>query len=199
MTTTTKTAAVQIASKWGVDFAPSSDDAALTTPRMGRGEAEALAAALTQAGFEATAAIGTDDDRGFAWVYLTEPKPKKTLTITMSERRPLKIDQERWPVIARATWTDSAIAPQANRERYIKVREHEDGRRIVYGAYSTRWQGERGAEAGYLVDAAGRDAAGRAIGPDEAETVRAIRRVAGVIGDDGLGAECIGDLPAEAI
>lgn len=32
---------------------------------------------------------------------------------------------------------------------------------------------------------------------DEAETIRAIRRIGGILGDDDLAAECIADLPAE--
>jgi len=36
-------------------------------------------------------------------------------------------------------------------------------------------------------------------GADEDETIRALRRVGGVLDDDGLAEECIGDLPAEEI
>jgi hypothetical protein len=52
--------------------------------------------------------------------------------------------------------------------------------------------GWRGARAGYLVPAV----EGR---PASDETVRAIRRVAGVIEDDRLGDECIAYLPAETL
>jgi len=47
----------------------------------------------------------------------------------------------------------------------------------------------RNPEAGFLLPA----------GADEDETIRALRRVGGVLDDDGLAEECIGDLPAEEI
>lgn len=115
----------------------------------------------------------------------------KKLTIPMSERRPPKIVEADWPVIARAGWFNGEYKFQANYVREIRVREHDDGRRIVYGSYDSGNGGApigfRGAEAGYLLPA---DA-------DESETIRAIRRVAGIIDDDKLGDECIADLPAE--
>lgn len=131
-------------------------------------------------------------------VELDKPRPRP-LTIAMSERRPLKIDPGQWPLIASATWYDSEHKSQANRDRAIRVREHADGRRIVYGSYSSAFRGERGSDAGYLVDPTGEVAEDGTKMPDEAETIRAIRRVAGVIGDDSLGAECIADLPAEEV
>lgn len=74
----TMSGALKIASKWGVGFEMSKDDGALVTPRMVRTDADALAAALTDAGFEASAAAGQIDGRdgdesGYGWVYLTEP------------------------------------------------------------------------------------------------------------------------------
>ena len=52
--------------------------------------------------------------------------------------------------------------------------------------------GNTPASGGYIIDATNGQ-------PDDAETVRSIRRVAGLIARDDLGAECIGDLPAESI
>jgi hypothetical protein len=139
---------------------------------------------------------------------------KKTITITMSETAPVKIDPEQWPVIAEACRHDGKVACQANIEWVIRVREHVDGRRLVYGSQSAGSGGKpagwRSSYAGYLVDVrpqieghgspddmrrgyAARDKA------RETETLRAIRRVAGVIGDEQLGAECIGELPAQEI
>src|SRR5271168_80256 len=68
-----------------------------------------------------------------------------TITITMSERRPLKIEPELWPVIAEADWHNGQYECQANTIRRIRVRQHVDGRRIVYG-----WQqaGDGGQHAG---------------------------------------------------
>lgn len=120
----------------------------------------------------------------------------KTLTITLSERRPVTIVARDWPIIASVESHDGKVFVQANTEWAIEVREHADGRRIVYGWRQAggggQYAGWRGADGGFIVDAAD----GK---PDEAETVRAIRRVGGVIGRDDLAAECIGELPAEAI
>jgi hypothetical protein len=120
----------------------------------------------------------------------------KTIKITLSERRPVTIALQDWPTIATAEAHDGKVFSQANTEWAIQVVEHADGRRIVYGwrqaGTGGQYAGWRGADGGYIVEAVD----GK---PDEAETVRAIRRVGGVIGRDDLAAECIGDLPAEAI
>lgn len=129
----------------------------------------------------------------------TTTTKKKMIAITMSERAPLKLDPELWPLIASADTHDGAVECQANREWAIKVREHEDGRRVVYG-WVCRGNGGmpigyRGASGGFLLDApSASDPAARE--RHEADTIRAIRRVAGIIGDDQLGDECISDLPA---
>jgi hypothetical protein len=115
------------------------------------------------------------------------------IKITMSERRPLSIDPKLWPVIAESSWYNGQYEFQANTIRRIKVRRHADGRTIVYGFQRAgdggQHVGTRNPEAGFLLSA----------GSDPGETVRAIRRVAGVLDDDGLGEECIADLPAEDI
>lgn len=120
---------------------------------------------------------------------------KKTRKITLSERRPVTIDPNQWTVAAEAEAHDGKVYVQANTEWLIQVLEHADGRRIVYGweerGGGGQYAGFRPTYGGFIVDAAD----GK---PDEAETVRAIRRVGGVIGRDDLAAECIGELPAEA-
>jgi hypothetical protein len=142
---------------------------------------------------------------------MTTEATTKKITITMSESRPLKVDPAAWPVIAKASWHDGQIECQANYVRSIKVREHRDGRRIVYGIYVSGpgggWQGFRGMRGGFIVDSVrdeNRDPRETAEGaswvfPDEEETIRAIRRVAGIIGDDSMGDECIANLPAEEL
>ena len=123
-------------------------------------------------------------------------------TITLTDRAPVTITEESWPVIARATDSqhDGEYDFQANcSSRWIvRVRQHEDGRAIVYATYeySTRYRGERGfiARRGELLD------------PGD-DIISAIRRVCDDIaqaecsGDDSarwptLAAECIADLPA---
>lgn len=134
---------------------------------------------------------------------------KKTVTVNMSDRAPIKVDAEAWPKIACADWYSGAIECQANEVAYIRVREHRDGRRIVYGDRDRgpggQYAGYRGAHAGYLVEAVPAegmrqpDDGGPVVStqPDDTGTVRAIRRVAGVIDKTDLADECIADLPAQ--
>ncbi len=139
---------------------------------------------------------------------------KKTIKVTMSERAPLNIDPEVWQLIAEAHWFNGEHEFQANYVRRIFVREHDDGRRLVYGFHTSGNGGApigfRGARGGFLIDAVERDESAFARASDgdveivsshadEAGTVRAIRRVAGIIGDDGLGDECVADLPAQEL
>ena len=134
------------------------------------------------------------------------------IKITMSERRPLTVSKQEWPIVARADWHDGQVECQANNERHIRVREHRDGRRLVYGYQCAgnggQYAGTRNPEGGFLVvpldpakSGGYRNADDGPVTrfPDEDETVRAIRRVGGIIGDDELADECIADLPAEEI
>ena len=75
----------------------------------------------------------------------------KKLTITLTDRPPVKITEADWPVIADGSWKDwdNTYEFQANRTwaAWLKVRQHADGRTIVYGGYSytTQFQNESGA------------------------------------------------------
>lgn len=116
------------------------------------------------------------------------------IKIVMSERRPFTIVAELWPVIAQADWYNGEHECQANTIRRIKVREHHaDGRRIIYGFQRAgnggQFVGTRNPHAGFLVPS----------GADEEETIRALRRVGGILGDAGLADQCIHDLPSEEI
>lgn len=82
------------------------------------------------------------------------------LTITLTGRKPVTITKEDWPVIASAgdkEW-DNQYEFQANRTASWKltVRQHEDGRAIVYGVYSytSQYQNEHSREVrgGELLD-----------------------------------------------
>jgi hypothetical protein len=117
------------------------------------------------------------------------------IDIALSDRRPVKIALADWPTIAKASWhSDAAHHSQANYIRVIRVREHADGRRIVHGWHD---EGPGGAPAGFRDTRAGYLIAP---GPNrDAETIRAIRRVAGAIGDDALGDAVIAALPAEVL
>lgn len=134
-------------------------------------------------------------------------------TITLTNRPPVTINEDAWPVIAKATDKehDGQVECQANRtsEWSVRVRQHDDGRTIVYATYSydTNWQGRRSysAKRGVLLPA----------GASAAESnddiiCRTIREVCADIaqaecdGDDAqrwdtLANECIADLPAEVL
>lgn len=129
------------------------------------------------------------------------PTPIKKLTITLTGRPPVRIDEADWPVIASATYSahDGPIECRANRRwsGAIRVRQHADGRAIVYAtaSYDSQWQGERdySLRGGELLPA-GSDLA------DAISRVHASLEEAGVDrgrGWDALAADCIADLPAE--
>lgn len=118
----------------------------------------------------------------------TEPTTLKTRVITLSNRPPVKIKEDEWPVIGKASWSDNPSIPsQANRDASVRVRRHADGRVIVYGTYSSQWQGETGLKSGLLLDK----------GADIAAAIYGVVEDLGVTAT--MAAECVADLPAEEI
>jgi hypothetical protein len=128
-------------------------------------------------------------------------------TITLTGRPPVRIVTARWPIIAHADDLehDGAVESQAFRtSRWsIRVRQHADGRAIVYAVYTyhTRWEHERchTARHGVLMADATPDMICRAV-----RDVCADMASADCDGDDAarwpaLAAECIGSLPAEVL
>ena len=134
------------------------------------------------------------------------------LTITLTDRAPVKIKKEDWPIIAEGDQNDDdsnqpGNSPNREWKRTIKVRQHADGRALVYGVYEyeTCFQGESGAAArrGVML-AAGEDviASVRLVAShlSEAEEEAAIS-------DEmkesqrwrAAAQECIADLPAEEL
>ena len=111
----------------------------------------------------------------------------ETLHITLTGRAPVTIVKADWPRIARAEDND-ATQPgnQPNRTWTLTVRRHADGRAIVYGEYSTAWQGESDIDAGELL----------APGDD---IPAAVHRVAETIGRPDLAQYCLADLPPETL
>lgn len=126
------------------------------------------------------------------------------LTITLTDRPPVKITKADWPILASAEERehDGQYEHQANRrsEWRLIVRQHADGRAIVYGIFShdTQWQGERDL-----------DIRGGEMLPEGADIPAAIRRVAAALEarlpnsqhwSEGrfsqLAHECTADLPA---
>lgn len=129
----------------------------------------------------------------------------KRVTITLTGRSPVTVDEDQWPVIARSTWDecDSEYAPEANKEAIagFEVRRNSaDGRMIAYGTYSFDARFSPGvrpvhAAAGYLLDAAG----------NPAEAISRVKRdlssyelpEAWQPEWELLAGECVMDLPAE--
>lgn len=136
------------------------------------------------------------------------------LTITLTGRAPVTINKDDWPVIASADekeW-DNHYESQANRTAKWKltVRQHADGRTIVYGvhSFSSQFQSEHGRDVrgGELIQV--KDADADCVG-DADLIIAAIQRVATDLelrmpdGDKWsrgvfprLAHECTADLPA---
>lgn len=123
----------------------------------------------------------------------------KQRTITLTGRRPVTISEDAWPEIARATGdnyngTDPARHAQAARqgeldEYAIRVRQHADGRAIVYGTYGEGWRSSHD----------GLDRAGEIV-PAGEPVETAISRVAATLGaPPHLAADAIAALPAEPL
>jgi hypothetical protein len=122
----------------------------------------------------------------------------KQRTITLSDRPPVKIDDETWPLIASGDDHTGQYDFQSFDAAWIKVRRHEDGRTIVYGYAGDGNGGGRpereDRRAGYLLDTSER-------------TVETIRDVAQELSETeycstialAAGRRCIADLPAEEL
>lgn len=122
-----------------------------------------------------------------------------TLTIILTGRSPVKITKEDWPILAKADASDGEVGWRANRRWSwrLAVRQHSDGRAIVYGVYtySSQYQGERC-----------HDVRGGELVPAYGDIVAAIQRVGewmqSTSPKDGerfaeVTRECLANLPAE--
>lgn len=132
---------------------------------------------------------------------MSDTTPTKTRTITLTDRPPVTIREDDWPIIAEADYDDDTTQdcrPNRNSFGHVKVRRHADGRAIVYARYDyeTRWQGERGdtRKAGVLL-------AADATTDDVIRAIKAVHAQIGIESEDWqqLAQKCIADLPAEAI
>lgn len=129
-------------------------------------------------------------------------------TIVLTGRPPIKINEIYWPVIASASDKefDNQYEFQANEisKWLVKVRQHADGRAIVYASYSyvSNWAGARCyyPKSGVLLPA----------NSSHDDICRAIKNVCFDIaslehyGDEAnrwptLANECIADMPAEEL
>jgi hypothetical protein len=119
----------------------------------------------------------------------TNTAEEKKRTITLTGRPPVTIKDSEWRVIAVASHHDGQVASQANRTWWIRVRQHDDGRTLVYGCHESSFQNEPNLRAGFLLPA-----------DDGSAIADAIYRVADEITAARWVAEsCIADLPAEEI
>lgn len=134
---------------------------------------------------------------------MTETTERKQRTITLTDSQPAKIYEDEWPVVARAEYEDYDNQYRSHASRTtdisIRVRQHKDGRTIVYAVYdhSTQWRNEKGRtlKFGQLLDAG-------------ADVPAAIRKVGSAMADRldddaphvwDLIDECIADLPAKEL
>lgn len=120
---------------------------------------------------------------------MTTTDTTTTRTITLTDRAPVRIVSDSWPIISSASWHDGEIESQATRRAWMKVRQNAAGRTIVYGGTSSRWQGAVDRRGGELMEAM-----------EPRYTVEAIHRVADDLGvPENLVRELIADLPAVEI
>lgn len=119
----------------------------------------------------------------------------KSRKITLTDRPPVSIREDQWRVIADEVkrpgdFINGTPVPDDETDEYsIRVRQHEDGRAIVYGIVdaATQWTGTDDWSGGELLVAG-------------ADIAAAIRRV-GVAGEmpDSVVRNCIARLPAQAL
>lgn len=75
------------------------------------------------------------------------------ITIQLTDRRPVNISKEIWPVIASIKDWDNQYECQASRTWTIKVRKNKiDGRCIVYGWFLSQFASEAALYGGSMVD-----------------------------------------------
>jgi hypothetical protein len=115
---------------------------------------------------------------------------RKARTITLTDRAPVRIYEDEWPLVAQASGSDDPEHPsQANEKWTAKVREHHiDGRRIVYGIRES-------GNGGMPMDYEGWRG-GELIPPDGPATIAAIKALDVPV---ACQRDCIADLPAEDI
>lgn len=112
---------------------------------------------------------------------------KKICTITLTGRAPVAIDEAIWPVIARGEKDYDHNNQELDRSYYLTVRRHADGRALIYGHYSTSWQGEKDIRGGYVI-------------AKEADIAATIAKVGELIrSPQHVIDECVANLPVETL
>jgi hypothetical protein len=126
----------------------------------------------------------------------TEPKYR---SITLTERRPVRIRENNWPIVAKGRGDSFGSRDYSRHQQalsqgeldryYLTVRQHADGRAIVYGSLdaASAWTGSEDRAGGETLDAS-------------ADLAAAVRRVGEYCQlPDAIIRECIADLPAETL
>jgi len=109
--------------------------------------------------------------------------------ITLTGRRPVTVNDDAWPIVAEAESLNDNAPNPPNRRSVIYIRQHADGRNIVYGWFRSAWQGEPDATAGYILDA-----------PDDGAIAGAVADVAERIDAPAYMVDAVmADLPAEVL
>lgn len=114
-------------------------------------------------------------------------------TITLTNRPPVSIDEEQWGTIAVARDYDNQHECQANTLWTIRVRQHDDGRAIVY---ATKAAGPGGKSASFRPSKAGELLPADCTTADICESIRRVGEAADCC---DLVDECIADMPAEEL
>jgi hypothetical protein len=125
----------------------------------------------------------------------------KTRTVTLTGRAPVKIREDEWPVIAEASGDSfrgdvgryRQAQGQGEIDTYtIKVRQHADGRSLVYGILDA-------AIAAWRQPAGGEDWRGGELLDSGADLATAIARVCSGHLPDSVIRDAIADLPAQEL
>ena len=120
---------------------------------------------------------------------MTELK-NDSLTITMTDRPPVKVSKKFWALVAQSKDWDGEYECQANRTWKVSVRQCQrdgDNRCVVYGSFYSGWSGEDTISAAVIIDNIN----------SAPEAIKDI--VEKINGTDSLAQSCIADLPAEEI
>ena len=126
-----------------------------------------------------------------------------TRTVTLTDRRPVVIKDSEWPKIASARGDSYGGSDYGRRQQalshnevdkyFVHVRQHADGRTLVYGILTS-------ADAAWGAPSRGVDWRGGYLLAKDGDVVAAIKRIGT---ESGIPAyvirECIADLPAEEI
>ncbi len=133
----------------------------------------------------------------------------KTRTITLTDRPPVKIREDEWPVIAQGSGKSSVChhtpIPDYQVDDYdLRVRQHADGRTIVYGVLnaSPAWTGNESRRGGTILTPPGDGPLtaddGRTVdGMILVSTIRAVGMECGI--PASVIRACVADLPADEI